>query len=196
MVELPNGSRAIGKVVFAKRKPRPAGKILELPNGSRAIGKVGFAKRKPRPAGKIFWELSVAAIDCSAKDSGSDFLSWHSPRVWVFVESVTLIGSSASCFGSLYATRVFVGERLIGSFASKSIRLVGSRIGSRLGSFVGLLNGCCNRIKWLTRTWSPATELRLVNAFAWLAKRKSANSTKNFERAGIAFNPFGSIDVQ
>jgi hypothetical protein len=35
-----------------------------------------------------------------------------------------------------------------------------------------------------------------VNACTWLAKRKSADSTKNFERAGIAFNPFGSIGVQ
>jgi hypothetical protein len=28
-----------------------------------------------------------------------------------------------------------------------------------------------------------------VNELAWLAERMSANSTKNFERAGIAFNP-------
>jgi hypothetical protein len=35
-----------------------------------------------------------------------------------------------------------------------------------------------------------------VNAFTWLAKRKSANSTKNFETAGISLNPLGSIDVQ
>jgi hypothetical protein len=32
--------------------------------------------------------------------------------------------------------------------------------------------------------------LRLVNAFAWLAEKTSANSTKNFRRAGIAFIPF------
>ena len=44
--------------------------------------------------------------------------------------------------------------------------LVGLQIGSRLGSFVGLLIGCWNRIKWLTRTWFPATGLRLVNACA------------------------------
>jgi hypothetical protein len=29
-----------------------------------------------------------------------------------------------------------------------------------------------------------------VNALAWLAKRKSANSTKNFERAGVAVQSF------
>ena len=29
----------------------------------------------------VGWELSEVAIACSAKDSGSDFLSWHSPRV-------------------------------------------------------------------------------------------------------------------
>ena len=81
VVELPNGSKAINKVVELPNGSKAIGKVVELPNGSRAIGQVGFAKRKPRPAGKIFWELSVAAIDCSAKDSGSDFLSWHSPRV-------------------------------------------------------------------------------------------------------------------
>ncbi len=47
---------------------------------------VVLAECKPKPADesrvadKIFWELSVAAIDCSAKDSGSDFLLWHSPQ--------------------------------------------------------------------------------------------------------------------
>ncbi len=78
--EFADGSRAAG-VVKLSNESRVIGKVVELPDGSRAIGKVGFAKCKPRPAGKIFWELSVAAIDCSAKDSGSDFLSWHSPRV-------------------------------------------------------------------------------------------------------------------
>ena len=81
VVELPNGSKAISKVVELSNGSRAISKVVELPNGSRAIGKVGFVKRKPRPASKIFWELLVAAIDCSAKDSGSDFLSWHSPRV-------------------------------------------------------------------------------------------------------------------
>ena len=118
----------------------------------------------------------------------SEFLSWHSPQVWVFVESMILLGSSASCFGSLYTTRVFFDERLFGSTASKSIRLVGLLIGSWLGSFVGSLIGCCNQVKWLTLTWFPAAELRLTNAFEWLAERKIANSTKNFKRAGIAFN--------
>ncbi len=40
------------------------------------------------------------------------------------------------------------GERLFGSSASKSIRMVGSQVGSllgsRLGSFVGSLISCCN----------------------------------------------------
>jgi hypothetical protein len=39
-------------------------------------------------------------------------------------------------------------------------------------------------------------QLRLVNAFAWLAKRTSANSTKNFGRAGIAFIPLPIIAFQ
>jgi hypothetical protein len=35
-----------------------------------------------------------------------------------------------------------------------------------------------------------------VNAFAWLAERKIANSTKNFERAGIAsFFFFSSLQM-
>ena len=92
------------------------------------------------------------------------------------------------------------GERLFGSSASKSIRMVGSWVGSllglRLGSFVGSLISCCNQIKWLTRTWFPATELRLVNAFEWLVERLSDNSTKNFKRAGIAFNPLLIIAFQ
>ncbi len=104
-----------------------------------------------------FSELSVAGIEWSifllipgwsTKDSSSDLL-WQSPQVWVFVESVILLGSSASCFGSLYATWVFFGERLFGSSASKSIRLVGLRTGSRLGSLLGLLIGCCNWIKMI-----------------------------------------------
>jgi hypothetical protein len=81
-------------------------------------------------------------------------------------------------------------ERLTGSNASCPNRLVGLWIGSRLGSFIGSLIGCCNRVKWLTRTWFPATELRLTNAFEWLAERKFANGAKNFKRAGIAFNLF------
>ena len=89
-------------------------------------------------------------------------------------------------------------ESLFGSSASKSIRLVGSQIGSWLGSFVGLLIDSSNQIKWFTRTWLPPTRLRLVNAFALLAQRKIVNSTKNFDRAVIAFSPFlfnASIDL-
>ena len=58
-------SRPAGNVKFAERKPRPAGKLMV------------FAERKPRtprPAGELYWELLVAAIGCSAKDSSSDFL--------------------------------------------------------------------------------------------------------------------------
>ena len=87
-------------------------------------------------------------------------------------------------------------ERLPGSNESCPNCLVGSWIGSRLGSFFGSLIGCCYQVKWLTRTWFPATELRLVNAFEWLAERKSANSTKNFKRAGIAFIPLMIIALQ
>jgi hypothetical protein len=59
MMELANRSRATGKLKLADR--------------SIAASKVGVAKCKPRSAGNIFWELLVAAIGCSAKDSGSDF---------------------------------------------------------------------------------------------------------------------------
>ncbi len=192
-------SWSISVVVLEYTLPHlPRTSVLEEqrnPLESRLIG-VGICHR--------FWELSETAVGllisssipgCSAKDSGSDLL-WHSPQVWVFVKSVILLGSSASCFGSLYATRVFIGERLFGSSASKSNHLVGSRIGLRLGSFVGSLIGCCNQVQFLTWTWFPATKLRLVNVFAWLAERTSANSTKNFERAGIAFNPLLIIAFQ
>jgi hypothetical protein len=67
------GSRAAGVMEFASRS-RAAGKV-KLADGSRAASKVGVAKRKPRPAGNIFWDLLVAAIGCSAKDSGSDFFA-------------------------------------------------------------------------------------------------------------------------
>ncbi len=76
---LADGSRAAGTMKLANRS-RTTGKV-KLADGSRAASKVGVAKHKPRPAGNIFWELSVAAIGCSAKDSGSDFLLWHSPQV-------------------------------------------------------------------------------------------------------------------
>ncbi len=123
-------------------------------------------------------------LACAANSTRSDFLSWHSSQVWAFVESVISLGSSASCFGDkLYFT--CFDERLLRSSASKSIRLVGSRFGSWLGSFVGLLIGCWKWIKWLTRTWFPATKLRLVNAFALLAERKIAISTENFKRATL-----------
>ncbi len=55
-------------VVLAECKPRTADKLD------------GLAGHKSRVVDKIFLELSVAAIDCSAKDSGSDFLSCRSPR--------------------------------------------------------------------------------------------------------------------
>jgi len=35
-----------------------------------------------------------------------------------------------------------------------------------------------------------------MDTFTWLAERMSANSTKNFERAGIAFNPLLFIAFQ
>jgi hypothetical protein len=72
-------SRAAGVMELANMS-RAAGKV-KLADGSRAASKVGVAKRKPRPAGNILWELSVAAMGCSAKDSCSDFLLWHSPQV-------------------------------------------------------------------------------------------------------------------
>jgi hypothetical protein len=42
----------------------------------------------------------------------------------------------------------------------------------------------------------PETGLRLVNAFALLAKRKVAISIKSFAKAAIASNPFLVIAVQ
>ena len=107
----------------------------------------------------IGWLISSLIPDWSAKDSGSDLL-WDSPQVWDLVESVILLGSSASCFGSLYATQVFIGEKLFRSSASKSICLVCSQIGLQLCLFALL-----NRIKWLSQIWFPATWFRLGNAF-------------------------------
>ncbi len=66
-----DGSRAAGMMELANRS-RAAGKV-KLADGSRAASMFGVAKCKPRPAGNIFWELWVAAINCSAKNSGSDF---------------------------------------------------------------------------------------------------------------------------
>jgi hypothetical protein len=68
-------------IVLAEHKPRPADKIGFADRKSRPAGNVQFAEHKPRPAGNLYWELLVAAIGCSAKDSGSDFLLWHSPQV-------------------------------------------------------------------------------------------------------------------
>jgi hypothetical protein len=48
-------------VVLVECKPRPADKLD------------GLTERESKVADKIFWDLSVAAIDCSTKDSGSDF---------------------------------------------------------------------------------------------------------------------------
>ncbi len=74
-----DGSRAVGVMELANRS-RATGKV-KLADRSRAASKVGVAKRKPRPAGNIFWDLLVAAIGCSAKNSSSDFLLWHIPQV-------------------------------------------------------------------------------------------------------------------
>jgi hypothetical protein len=70
---------------------------------------------------KACWEMALTAGElqmisssyctgCLESNPSSDLLLWHSPQGWVFVESVILLGSSASCFGSLYATRVLVGS--------------------------------------------------------------------------------------
>ncbi len=98
------------------------------------------------------------------------FLSWYSPRVWEFVKSFILLGSSESCFGSLYATCVLAG--------------------SIVGSFVGFPIGSTNWIKWFTRARFPAAELRFIKASPEFFERKIVKSTKNMERAVIAFNPF------
>ncbi len=66
---------------FAVRKPRPAGNEKFAVRKPRPAGNETFAVHKPRRAGKLYLELSVAAIGCSAKDSGSDFSLWHSPHV-------------------------------------------------------------------------------------------------------------------
>jgi hypothetical protein len=87
-------SRAADKlVVLAECKPRPADKFDGLAecksrvadksvfaDGSRAADEIELAEGS-RASGKVFWELSVAANGCSAKDSGTDFLLWHSPQV-------------------------------------------------------------------------------------------------------------------
>ncbi len=90
MVLAEHKPRPAGKGKIAVRKPRPAGSEKFAARKPRPAGKGKFAVRKPwtpRPAGKLYWELSVAAIGCSAKDSGSDFLLWHSPQCWAEQES-------------------------------------------------------------------------------------------------------------
>ncbi len=59
-------------IVLAESKLRPADKIEFAKHKPRPTGRVNFAEYKPRPAGNLYWELLVAAIGCSAKDSGSD----------------------------------------------------------------------------------------------------------------------------
>ncbi len=76
--------RPAGKGKFAVRKPRPADNEKFAVHKPRPAGKGKFAVRKPwtpRPADKLYWALSIVAIGCSTKDSGSDFLLWHSPQV-------------------------------------------------------------------------------------------------------------------
>jgi hypothetical protein len=87
-------SRAAHKlVVLAKRKPKPADKLdciaeresrvadkSGLADGSRATGVIELTDgSRATCKNQVFWELLVAAIGCSAMDSSSDFLPWHSP---------------------------------------------------------------------------------------------------------------------
>ncbi len=98
---------------------------------------------------------------------------------WV-VETVILLGSSASCFSDkLYFPHFDV------------VCLVGSTV----GSFVGLLIGSTNRIQWFTRTRFPAAELRFMKASPEFVKRKIAKSTKNLERAVSAVQFFRFFTV-
>ncbi len=108
-------SRAADKlVVLVEHKKRPADTLDGLAEcESRVADKSGFADGS-RAAGKVFWELSVAAIGCSAKDSGSYLLLWHSPQEladWsraagkVFWELlVAAIGCSAKDYSSYFFT--------------------------------------------------------------------------------------------
>jgi hypothetical protein len=92
------------------------------------------------------------------------------------METVILLGSSASCFSNKLHFPCF-DVRMFGS----SVHLVGSQA----GSFVDLLIGSTNQIQWFTRTRFPAAELRFMKASPEFAKRKIAKSTKNLERAVI-----------
>jgi hypothetical protein len=97
------------------------------------------------------------------------------------IETVILLGSSASCFSNkLYFPRFDV--RMFGS----SVRLVGFPV----GSFVGLLIGSTNQIQRFSGTRFPAAELRFMKVSPKFAKRKITKSTKNLERAVIAVQSF------
>ena len=72
--------RPAGKLItLAERKPRPAGNSFEefaecKPRPASKLMVFSECKqRMPRPVGELYWELSVVAIDFSAKDSSSDF---------------------------------------------------------------------------------------------------------------------------
>ncbi len=129
---------------------------------------------------------------------GTRIATWYD---WVYSEWVLHVWITSSITDTQNNT--FFDERLSGSNASCSNRciiwfvvwsliwsLVGLHVGSLVGIFVGLLIGSSNWITWLIQPWAPATKLRLVNAFAWLTKRKSAKSTKNLERTVVAVQSF------
>ncbi len=99
---------------------------------------------------------------------------------WV-IETVILLGSSASCFSDKLYFPCF-DVRMFGS----SVRLVGFPV----GSFVGLLISSTNWIQWYTRTRFPVAELRFMKASPKFSKERLPKAPRTWKGLSLQFNPF------
>jgi hypothetical protein len=133
---------------------------------------------KASTAGEL-WTISFFyCTGCLRSNPDSDILPWQSPRDWT-----EAMHAACSCFdertleSSAFHSNLWI---VVWSFIRS---LVGSQDGKQLGSFIGLLINASNQIRWFSRAW-------FMNASPKLAERKIASSTKNFERAVIAVQPF------
>jgi hypothetical protein len=136
----------------------------------------------------LFWPMPIGFGPCQ---SGWVFDElWSSLRIsssltlsqYITCFDDWLTGSNATSFNHFVVDHLF--DQLVRTLVRELVFLLVFSLAS------------LKKITWLIRTWVPATKLRLVNAFACLAKKKNASSTKNFETAGVAFNSFLFIAVK